>query len=510
MQNKKIFIEIPTWLGDAIMTTPAIENLIEVYPNCELTIFGSYVSTKLFTNHPNVKNIIIDDSKKEGNRYLNLRKLAKEVGFVDIAFSFRKNFTTKVLLWFINANMKFRYERYTKKQRHQVLRYNDFINKSLSVNNKPKKLKICIPTQESGNEGQNKQATGSYSHEWELNLPTLGINPGATYGSAKRWYPQEFAKIAIELSSKYNIIIYGGSNEVEIAKDIENLLNKKKVTNYKNLAGKTSIEELFQSISTLNLFITNDSGSMHIAAAFSIPTVSIFGPTKYKETHQWQNSNEMLIRKDFDCMPCMKRECSLEEKINHQCMKSITAQNVLDKIYINIEEKNIKKKKLQKEFKKRHNLTKDTRLILFKAKNFKQNGAVRFLNIISQLTSDNFKAIVCGDESSINFLKKETQGLELKDKVIYLNDIAIKTCDIFILPTTNKKLASNVLTAMKERCIVFAPKSNEISKILDIFSTMQGVDDPNTIHKVDALLADKLNIKLIQKENKEKTISINN
>ena len=69
MQNKKIFIEIPTWLGDAVMTTPAIENVVKTYPTCELTIFGSFVSTKLFLEHPNVKRIIIDNSKKEGNRY---------------------------------------------------------------------------------------------------------------------------------------------------------------------------------------------------------------------------------------------------------------------------------------------------------------------------------------------------------------------------------------------------------------------------------------------------------
>ena len=313
----EIFIEIPTWLGDAVMTTPAIENIVDTYPKCKLTIFGSFVSTKLFLHHPNLKTIIIDDSKKEGNRYHNLYKLAKDVGFVDIAFSFRKNFTTKFLLYFINSDKKYIYKRYTKNEKHQVIRYNDFINHSLKLDTTPNKLKI-------------------YQNEKELSKKenlTFGINPGATYGSAKRWYPKEFAKVAISLSRKYDIKIFGGPGETDIASDIEQELKNANITNYENLAGKTSVEELIEEISTLDLFITNDSGPMHLAAAFNIPTIAIFGPTRHIETHQWKNDKEILIRKDLDCAPCMKRVCPLKNKDEHHaCMKLITAQDVLDRL----------------------------------------------------------------------------------------------------------------------------------------------------------------------------------
>ena len=311
-----IFIEVPTWLGDAVMTTPAIENIVKTYPNCQLTIFGSFVSTKLFLEHPNVKNIIIDNSKKEGFRYLNLYNLAKRVGDVDIAFSFRKNFTTKFLLWFLSSNHKYIYHRLNSTlDTHQVIRYNDFINKSLNISTSPNKLKIYK---------KEDNSTFNIQHS------TLGINPGATYGSAKRWYPKEFAKVAIELSFKYDIKIFGGPGETDIAADIEKELKEVGVENYQNLAGKTSVEELILNISQLDLFITNDSGPMHVAAAFKVPTVAIFGPTRYIETHQWQNSNEMLLRKDIECSPCMKRVCPLkDEKENHACMKLITADDVV-------------------------------------------------------------------------------------------------------------------------------------------------------------------------------------
>jgi len=315
----KILIEIPTWLGDAVMTTPAIENIVAIYPHAKLTIFGSFVSTKLFLNHPNVEKIIIDNSKKKGNRYINLYKLAKSVGSVDISFSFRKNITTKFFLYFVQSQKKHIYQRYTKQELHQVIRYNDFINKSLHIKSKADKLKIYL----NGKKEKNKK-------------PLLGLNPGATYGSAKRWYPEEFAKVAIALASKYNIVIFGGAGETDIAQDIEETLKKFNVLNYQNLAGKTSVEELIENISKLDLFITNDSGPMHLAAAFAIPTISIFGPTRHIETHQWMNPQEMLIRKEMACSPCMKRTCPLK---HHECMKLITAEDVLKRLKRHTHEK---------------------------------------------------------------------------------------------------------------------------------------------------------------------------
>jgi len=306
--DKKIFIEIPTWLGDAVMTTPAIENIIQIYPNCKLTIFGSYVSTQLFINHPNIDKIIVDDSKKSGFRYKNLYNLAKKVGKVDIALSFRQNFTTKFLLYFIDAKDKYIYKRYdTSLTTHQVIRYNDFINKSFGTDLVPAGLKL-------------------YFDPIKKEKETVGLNPGATYGSAKRWYPLEFAKVAIALSKEYDIVIFGGANEKDIAKDIEEYLKENNISNVTNKVGKTTIPELVENIASLDLFITNDSGPMHIAAAYSIPTVAIFGPTRDKETHQWANQNEMIIRHDIECAPCMKRVCPLK---HHKCMKNITSDDVL-------------------------------------------------------------------------------------------------------------------------------------------------------------------------------------
>lgn len=307
----KIFIEIPTWLGDAIMTTPAIENIKLTYPNAQITILGSFVSTKAFKQSHQIVKIIVDDSKKQGNRYLNLFNIAKEVGEVDLAISFRKSFSSKFMMFFINAKKKYSYKRYTKKEIHQVLRYNDFVNMSLNTSLEAKDLFLDFEA-------------------FKYENKTLGINPGATYGSAKRWYPKEFAKVAIKLSSSYDIVIFGGPGELDIAKDIEEELIQAGVKNYKNIASKTSIPELISKIAGLDIFLTNDSGPMHAAAAFKVNTFAIFGPTKFSETNQWNNENEHIITKNLACAPCMKRVCPIK---THDCMKEITASDILKLIH---------------------------------------------------------------------------------------------------------------------------------------------------------------------------------
>jgi heptosyltransferase-2 len=141
------------------------------------------------------------------------------------------------------------------------------------------------------------------------------------------WHPEKFAKVATELSNKFDILIFGGPNEKELAGDIEKALIEKGVINYQNLAGNTSVEELIYHISTLDMFVTGDSGPMHIAAAFQVPTVAIFGPTKDKETSQWMNHKNTIVKKGLDCQPCMKRNCPLK---HNNCMKLITAEEVLN------------------------------------------------------------------------------------------------------------------------------------------------------------------------------------
>lgn len=311
----KILIILPNWLGDAVMATPAIEALCAIYPNAALTLVGSYVSTEALKHHPKCVKSYVDETKKGGNRFLNAYRFAKKLGAHDIGITFRNQLHSSLLLFWsgtpITAGRQSWHSRFLLTHSvkpahpsHLVEQYRDIAQSLSATPLAVGKLSLHIPP-----------------HRYTR--PMLGINPGATYGSAKRWYPEKFADVARAFSDRYEIVLFGGPNEVGMAKDIESRLSGVNVT---NLAGKTSVQELCSMIGGLNLLITNDSGPMHVAAAYQVPTVAIFGPTRHLETSQWQNEKSVIVRHDMECAPCMKRECPLG---HHECMKSITSEEVI-------------------------------------------------------------------------------------------------------------------------------------------------------------------------------------
>jgi len=288
------------------MTTPAIENIVNYFENIEITLIGSFVSIETLKNHPKVLKVILLEKNFKSIYIIN------SLDVFDYYFSFRSSFRSKLLKFFVKAGKKYQFNRDQFQNRHQVEKYADFINHSLNIDSTAGNL-IIHPN--------------STKHKKSSN--TLGINPGATYGSSKRWYPEKYAKVAIELANKFNIIIFGGVDEQNFANDIERILIKNNISNYQNLAGKTSMTELIKNISNLDILITGDSGPMHLAASLNIPTISIFGPTNNIETSQWMNPNSIILKKNLDCQPCMRRTCPLK---HHNCMKLIESKEVIDKI----------------------------------------------------------------------------------------------------------------------------------------------------------------------------------
>ncbi|WP_297985491.1 glycosyltransferase family 9 protein [uncultured Campylobacter sp.] len=292
----RIFIELPTWLGDGVMSSAAIANIRANFKDAKLTFFGSAASTALFAEFG---QIIIDESKKSRFRLAYLYKLAKSQPKFDAFISFRSHLASKALAFFINARNSGVY-RPINKSDHLVVDYLNFSSKALNISILTNEMQLSFTPQ-------------IYTR------PTLGLNPGATYGSAKRWYPSYFAQVAMELADKFDILIFGGNGEIEICDEISYILTKSGIS-HRNLCGKTSIKELASYIAGLGLFITNDSGPMHIAAAFKVPTVALFGPTNFTRTSPYNNPNARLAHLNLPCMPCMKRVCPLG---SHECMKEL-------------------------------------------------------------------------------------------------------------------------------------------------------------------------------------------
>jgi len=128
------------------------------------------------------------------------------------------------------------------------------------------------------------------------------------------------------LDAKINIYLLGDTSSIDINNKIETSLFQRNVT---NLTGKTDISQLVGVLSKLSLLVTGDSGTMHLAAALGVPTITLFGPTKDFETSQWMNEKSIAIKKNLPCQPCMQRECPLK---HHNCMKLIEAGEVFESV----------------------------------------------------------------------------------------------------------------------------------------------------------------------------------
>ena len=318
----RILVVLPNWLGDAVMATPAIELLAQYYANVRFTFIGSYVSIEALKYHPLCEQAIVDETKKAPSRLVATYQLAKKIGKFDLAITFRNQIHSSFLLRATGTVFTI-----ARKSWHSqfLLSHTPKIATNQHLAKQYAKLAMVNIDAFNGEVPPLKL----YIQPKQFDKPTLGINAGATYGSAKRWYPERFAKVAAHFSNKYNVIIFGGPNEVEVANDIQKELQHQGVSNFTNLAGKTTIDELCSTIAGCSIFVTNDSGPMHIAAAYQVPTVAIFGPTKYKETSQWKNEKSIIVRHEMECSPCMKRECPLG---HHECMKSITASEVIEAV----------------------------------------------------------------------------------------------------------------------------------------------------------------------------------
>jgi heptosyltransferase-2 len=151
----------------------------------------------------------------------------------------------------------------------------------------------------------------------------VGVNPGAFFGSAKRWPSESYGNLLDRLVERQGaqVVVFGAPNETAIAEQIRAAMHHEAIL----LAGKTRLSELIAMIACCNLFVTNDSGPMHLAAALQVPTLAIFGPTDEIATGPL-SSTAVVLNKKVECSPCLLRECP----IDHRCMTRITVDEVYE------------------------------------------------------------------------------------------------------------------------------------------------------------------------------------
>lgn len=309
------------------MVSPTFEALKIYFPNASFSIIGTKASCGIYSRDKRIDKIFIDSTKDSSNRLRATFKFAKEIGKYDIAINFTNSFFSALLIYLTKSSLRIGYAKNLRgfllnkkvkfiKNIHQVLLYQNLISELIgeeiitknAFNNKPLKL-------------ISREIKGFRK---DYLKPYIGINPGAFYGSAKRWEEKYFIEIILHfLEHDYMVFLFGSDDLSNITSSIKNHKN------FINLVNKTSIEELCDYIAMMDLFITNDSGPMHIAASLSVPIVAMFGATNSKETSPW-GARAILLDKNLPCAPCKKRECPLK---HHNCMKLITPDEVLESAY---------------------------------------------------------------------------------------------------------------------------------------------------------------------------------
>src|SRR5262245_23540808 len=165
----------------------------------------------------------------------------------------------------------------------------------------------------------------------DFSRTVVGVNPGAFYGSAKRWLSERYAIVLDRLvdERRASVVIFGSPNEVAIAHAIHSRMRNRPTV----LSGRTELSELIAMIACCELFLTNDSGPMHLAAALRVPTLAIFGSTDEIATGPMSPA-AVVLNKRIECSPCLLRECP----IDHRCMTRITADEVAQQAFSMIDE----------------------------------------------------------------------------------------------------------------------------------------------------------------------------
>ncbi len=323
----RIMVRGVNWIGDAVMTTPALGALRATYPESEIVLVANPLVAELFAEHPSIDRVMVFDKQGRHQGIAGFWKMARELRSqrFDAAILLQNAIEAALLA---TLALVPRRAGYTTDGRRLLL------NHPVSVSAADKRLhhtdyylELLARLGISGGGRQLRLACSDAEMAWAHDLlgenKTIAINPGAAYGSAKRWLPERFAEVADELARRYNarILLTGGPGEVEIGRDIEKAMRSEAL----NMVGKTTVRQMMALLASCRLLVTNDSGPMHAASAFDIPIVAVFGPTDHTTTCP-ASERVKIVRKETDCAPCLLRQCP----IDHRCMTAIQAEDVLD------------------------------------------------------------------------------------------------------------------------------------------------------------------------------------
>jgi heptosyltransferase II len=333
VKSETILVRLPNWIGDVIMATPTLRALRDSFPRSRILALGKPWAVDLLLGHPAVDEIIpfpFQNGKPKLNSTLWLIRTIKSRN-PDWGFIFPNSFGSALLFFLakVPRRIGYRTNRRGRLLTHaidlpqtQVHQLDSFLNlmKGFSIEKKWDQSLYLPVTPAKKEEGD------ALWRSWGIQADdvVIGLNPGAAWGPSKRWFPEYFAATADLFQQKtgIKIVIFGGPEDQSLAQEIANKMHTPPLI----VAGKDNLRVLPALLLRCNLFITNDTGPMHIAASQKVPQVVLFGPTDPLHT-AYRNASTRVIQKELDCAPCFKRVCPFG---HHNCMATILPNQVVD------------------------------------------------------------------------------------------------------------------------------------------------------------------------------------
>jgi heptosyltransferase II len=334
---RKIMVRATNWIGDAVISLPALEALQSRFPNAEVVPVAKPWVSDVYNHYPLLRRHLVYDPQGEHRGVSGFARLVDQLRTerFDAAVLFQNAFHAAWMAWWARIPNRIGYARDGRAPflteaidtpppaayGHQAYYYLHLLFRSglIARPDPPRPLTdpwLKIPANE-------KQWAAQYLESLGLQGPRflIALMPGASYGPAKRWPPDRFAALADRLISALNadVLIFGSEAEKPLAEQVAQEMAHTPIV----VAGETTLGQSMALLEQCRLVVTNDSGSMHIAAALALPVAAIFGSTDPLATGPL-GPHAHVIQHAVPCNPCGLRACP----IDFRCMEGITVSMV--------------------------------------------------------------------------------------------------------------------------------------------------------------------------------------
>ncbi|HUA86342.1 MAG TPA: lipopolysaccharide heptosyltransferase II [Bryobacteraceae bacterium] len=328
MSYEKILVRATNWVGDAVMSLPALRALREKFPRAEISILAKPWVADLYRREPFCDHLIPYTAATARAKFHVARELRRH--HFDCAILLQNAFEAAAIAYLARIPERIGYARdgrsflltraieTPKKGPHERFYYLELLRRAAILAaipfNDQIRLEGAPVARENGRERFRELGLGEV---------VIGVSPGAAFGSAKRWLPERFAEAADRVAGETGaaVAIFGSKDERELCQAVAASIRAR----VKNFAGETTLGEFVDLAAACRVYLTNDSGAMHIASALGVPTVAVFGATDDVATGP-TGPLARVVREPVECSPCLKRECP----IDHRCMTRVEAARVAE------------------------------------------------------------------------------------------------------------------------------------------------------------------------------------